>query len=265
MNKFLIIPRAAEIEKSIELAEEYGFGFEFNDFFIPDMLDDPLRTDERINRYKSWKLPEALTSHGAFFDVIIFSTDRKIRKVSELRIQQSIDAARKIGAKSVIFHTNYQHEFLSSQIYRDGWLNTNEGFWRKTAEENPDLNFYMENMCDRSPIMITELAKRLADVSNFGICLDYAHATIYGADIDEWVKSVAPYTKHLHINDNDLIDDLHLAVGDGKIDWERFKSHLSEYFPTQTVLIETSEISNQRRSAEYLEKLGVLCKGEKIC
>lgn len=258
MNKFLIIPRAAEIEKSVGLADEYGFGFEFNDFFIPDMLDDPLRIDERIEFYKKWKLPGILTSHGAFFDVVIHSIDRRIRKVSELRILQSIEAARKIGAKGLVFHTNFQNEFLSTQAYRDGWLNTNEGFWRKIAEENPDINFYMENMCDNSPKLITEIAKRLSDVSNFGICLDYAHATIYGSNIDEWVESVAPYTKHLHINDNDLKDDLHLAVGDGKIDWERFKSHLSEYFPTQTVLIETSEIANQRRSAEFLVKLGIL-------
>lgn len=258
MNKFLIIPRTAEIEKSIELTKEYGFGFEFNDFFIPDMLDDTLRLDERIEFYKKWKLPEILTSHGAFFDVIIHSTDRKIRNVSILRIQQSIEAARKIGAKSVIFHTNYQNEFLSTQLYRDGWLNTNEGFWRNVAEDNPDINIYIENMCDSTPKLIAELAKRLSDVSNFGICLDYAHATIYGDNIDEWVKSVAPYTKHLHINDNDLKNDLHLAVGDGKIDWERFKAHLSEYFPTQTVLIETSGIADQRRSAEFLEKLGIL-------
>lgn len=258
MNKFLIIPRAAEIEKSVGLADEYGFGFEFNDFFIPDMLDDSLRVDERIEFYKNWKLPGILTSHGAFFDVVIHSTDRKIRKVSELRILQSIDATRKIGAKGLVFHANFQNEFLSTQAYRDGWLNTNEGFWRKTAEENPDINFYMENMCDNSPKLITEIAKRLSDVPNFGICLDYAHATIYGSNIDEWVESVAPYTKHMHINDNDLKDDLHLAVGDGKIDWERFKSHLSEYFPTQTVLIETSEIANQRRSAEFLVKLGIL-------
>lgn len=257
MNKFLIIPRAAEIEKSIGLAREYGLGFEFNDFFIPDMLDDPLRLEERISFYKRWELPATLTSHGAFFDVVIHSTDRRIRKVSELRVQQSIEAARRVGAKTVIFHTNYQHEFLSTQSYRDGWLNTNEGFWREKAGENPDICFCMENMCDRSPEMLTELAERLSDVPNFGICLDYAHATIYGSDIDEWVRTTAPYTRHLHINDNDLKDDLHLAVGDGKIDWERFKAHLTEFFPTQTVLIETSDLDAQRRSAEFLEQLGI--------
>ena len=113
-------------------------------------------------------------------------------------------------------------------------------------------------MCDRSPELITELARRLSGVPNFGLCFDYAHACVYGNDIDNWAKSVAPYTKHLHINDNDLKDDLHLAVGSGKIDWERFKVHLSEYFPNQSVLIETSDISAQRRSAEFLRKLGAL-------
>lgn len=258
MNKFLIIPKAAEIEKSLELAREYDLGFEFNDFFLPDMLDDPLRTEERIAFYRKWELPETLTSHGAFFDVIIFSYDRRIREVSQMRVRQSVDIARRIVAKGVVFHTNYQHEFLAAGNYRRDWLDSNEKFWRETAENNADIEIYIENMCDRSPELITELARRLSGVPNFGLCFDYAHACVYGSDIDNWAKSVAPYTKHLHINDNDLKDDLHLAVGSGKIDWERFKAHLSEYFPNQSVLIETSDISAQRRSAEFLRKLGAL-------
>ena len=72
MSKFLIIPMINELEESIRLAEEYGFGFEFNDFFIPDVLDDGALAEKLIGKYKACGLPDHCTLHGAFFDVIIF-------------------------------------------------------------------------------------------------------------------------------------------------------------------------------------------------
>lgn len=123
----------------------------------------------------------------------------------------------------------------------------------------PQLNIYLENMCDSSPKMLADLAKSLCHHKNFGVCFDYAHASGFGrCDIGQWVTELAPYVKHLHINDNDLESDLHLAVGDGKIDWQRFKEYYFKYFSDKTVLIETSYLETQRRSAEYLKKLGVL-------
>lgn len=65
-------------------------------------------------------------------------------------------------------------------------------------------------------------------------------------------------TSEIQGNDNDLKSDLHLAVGDGKIDWNRFKEHYFKFFTKASVLIETSSIENQRRSAEFLSKLGII-------
>lgn len=258
MSKFLIIPHINELDKSLELAEEYGFGFEYNDFFLPDVMDDAALTDELISRYKACRLPEYCTMHGAFFDVLIFSSDRKIRQISEERIYTSLDIARKAGARGVVFHTNH-NPALTSEVYVRGWLECNEKFWRKVLPQYPDLEVYMENMFDNTPDMLCGLAQRLSDVPNFGVCFDYAHAVIFGSDIDNWVKNVAPYVKHIHINDNDLHNDLHLAAGDGKIDWERFKFHYENYLSSaKSVLIETSSIENQRRSAEFLTKLGIM-------
>lgn len=255
---FLIIPQLDELEKSLELAKEYGFGFEYNDFFIPDVMDDEKLTDEIVSSYKKHKLPEYCTMHGAFFDVLIFSSDKKIRKISEERICTSLDIARKIGVKGVVFHTNHNPD-LTSKSYVDGWLNSNESFWKKILPSYPDINVYMENMFDRTPEMLCGLAERLSDMPNFGICFDYAHAAVFGTDIDLWVDSVSPFAKHIHINDNDLKDDLHLAVGDGMIDWEHFKFCLEEKLTfAGSVLIETSSIEKQRRSAEFLSKIGVI-------
>ena len=258
MSRFLIIPQIKSIDSSLELASEYGFGFEYNDFFIPDVMDDTALTDHIISRYKAAGVPDLCTMHGAFFDVLIFSYDKKIREISGLRVRQSLDIARKIGAKGVVFHTNH-NPALTADAYIKNWFDCNENFWRGVLDDYPDLEIYMENMFDTSPDMLAGLAERLADKANFGICFDYAHAVIYGSDIDSWVTALAPYVKHMHINDNDLKNDLHLAAGDGKIDWDRFKYHFETCFgDVKTVLIETSSPENQRRSAEFLRKLGIL-------
>ena len=88
----------------------------------------------------------------------------------------------------------------------------------------------MENMFDDSPKMLEMLSLELCKHTNYGVCFDYAHAALSNVPCRDWAKTLAPFIKHVHINDNDLITDLHLAVGDGKIDWEEFISLQKEYF-----------------------------------
>ena len=261
MSRFLIIPQLNEFDKSLELAEKYGLGFEYNDFFIPDVMDDKKLSDELISRYKAHELPDHCTMHGAFFDVLIFSEDKRIRRISEDRIRTSLDFACSLGAKGVVFHTNH-NPALTADFYVNGWLNKNEAFWRSILPEYPDINVYMENMFDSSPYMLSALSEQLADVPNFGVCLDYAHAVIFGSDINSWITELSTHIKHLHINDNDLKNDLHLAVGDGKIDWQEFKKYYDSCLcHAETALIETSSLEKQQRSAESLIELGIDLKG----
>ena len=43
MSRFMIIPRIDKLDESLAIAHEYGFGFEFNDFYSPKVLDDTER------------------------------------------------------------------------------------------------------------------------------------------------------------------------------------------------------------------------------
>ena len=103
----MIIPRIDKLDESLALAHEYGFGFEFNDFYSPKVLDDTELTESIIEKYKAAGLPDYCTSHGDFFDVLVFSEDKYIREISRKRIIQSLETALKIGARGVVFHTNH--------------------------------------------------------------------------------------------------------------------------------------------------------------
>ena len=257
MKQLLIIPNRKCIRQSLDIAEEYGTGFEYNDFFNPNVLDDDELCKEITDEYQRLPMPQYCTLHGAFFDVIVFSLDKRIREVSDLRVRQSIKAAETIGAKAVVFHTNFD-PFFSWRSYIDGWLDSNEKYWSGILSEYPNMNIYFENMFDKSPDVMAELAERLCGYDNFGICLDYAHAALTPVPHKEWVKKLGKYVRHMHINDNDFTGDLHLAVGNGKIDWNEFYQLYNEHMAGASILIETASPENQRLSLEKLTADGFI-------
>lgn len=257
VKNLLIIPDVERIEECLMLARQYDCGFEYNDFFIPDLLDDREYIEARIKLYKSIdELPKYCTFHGAFLDVTVFSDDSRIRQVSDYRVEQSLMLAEEIGANAVIFHTNYIPNFTLAS-YRQSWIDRNMIYWRNKAEKHKNLNIYIENMFDTDWKLLAELAGNMRDTGNFGVCFDYAHAHVFGNEweIDSWSSALSPYVKHLHLNDNDYKDDLHLALGDGNIDWQHFKENYLKYFSDASVLLETRNMERIKKSLEFINKL----------
>ena len=253
MSRFLVIPDRENISETIALCKEYNLGLELNDFMYPDVLDDTHNCLETAQFYKSLGV-EVLSSHGDFFDVLVFSSDKRIADISKMRIMQSIEVSAKAGAKAVIFHSNIE-PFLTAESYRENWCSKNEEVFREICKRYPDMNIYMENMFDTRPYDLANLAKRMEDVKNFGICFDYSHAYLSNTFLSEWAKVLSPYIKHVHINDNDKAGDYHWALGDGTIDWSVFARLREMYFPEASILIEMNSVEDQRRSLEYLKDI----------
>lgn len=255
MKKLLVIPKRESIEEYIKLAEEHELGFEYNDFFAPGLLDDAEALAEAVQFYTDRTLPDYTTMHGAFYDMVPCSVDERIRQVAQLRIQQSLDVARRVGASAVVFHTGY-NPGLNTKEYIDGWLKQNISFWANILQENKDLNIYLENMFETSPDLLEALAKTLERYANFGLCLDYSHASLYGGNPSLWAERIGRFIKHIHINDNDGSSDGHLAWGAGVTDREQFYADYAAYMQGATVLVETSSLENAVKSLDRLMKEG---------
>lgn len=256
-KKLLIIPDINNLEETLELAQKYSMGFEYNDFFNPEVLNDENKAREILEEYVKHTLPEYSTIHGAFYDIVPFSMDEEIRKISLRRIEQSIEYATNIGAKGVVFHTNY-NPFLNAPKYIELWVEQNIVIWLDILKRHPDISIYLENMFDTTPDIMVELSKGLSECPNYGVCLDYAHAALSKVSPEKWAEVLSPYIKHVHINDNDLVSDLHLAWGDGKIDRNGFYRSYDKYMNGATILIETSLPENKLRSLEVLKADGFI-------
>ncbi len=255
----LMVPDANCIENSVNLAKTYGCGFEYQDFFQPDLLDDEEALMERIALYETpLAKPQYSILHGAFLDVVVFSDDAKIREVSDFRVEQSLSIAKRLGAKAVVFHTNFTPNFHLER-YEENWVERNAVYWTDKLLKYPELCIYMENMFDTDWTLLERLAKRMKEQERFGVCLDYAHVHVFGREgqMEAWVQALAPYVKYLHINDNDLQSDLHLALGEGRIDWNRFCSYYENYFKGAAVLIEVAGNDKAEQSLKVLQQLSV--------
>lgn len=257
MKGLYLIPDRTHLEESVELARRHQAAFEYNDFYMGSVLDDTQKQMEIINSYAKVRSDFSKdTMHGAFLDVTVHSSDDRIREISELRIRQSMDIAKEMGLRGVVFHTNRLYGFKDTMYLKNFW-EANERFFKRICEEYPKQQIYMENMFDESPDVLRELAERMRSCGNFGVCLDYAHAVISGTPVTEWLRQMGPYIKHIHINDNDLRNDLHAAIGDGQLDWKRFTEEIDQYGINATTLIEVTGIEKQKRSLEYIKHYGI--------
>ena len=253
-RKWLIIPEFEKREAYVKLAEQYHAGFEYNDFYLPSVYEKEEEVERRIAGYLALDRDRSQdTLHGAFLDVVVSSDDSYIAAYSKKRMKQSMEIARKLSIKGVVFHSGLVRG-VTSKCYLDNWVTRQEAFYRELCAEYGELEIYLENTQETAPELMLPLLERMEDCKNFKFCLDYAHAAISGTPVEQWVNVFETYISHMHINDNDLCADLHQVPGEGKIDWQQFKQRINN-MENASVLLELSGLEKQRRALEFMEKL----------
>ena len=252
-----IIPDIDRLDDSLKLSWEYNTFFEYNDFFYPAIYQSEGETRRRINIYKSLDRDMSRdTMHGVFFDIAMTSTDEIIRNRSRVLMNNSMEIAANLGVKGVVFHTGI-NPGLWNRSYLDGWLDTAATWLDKLAKEYSHIDIYIENTFDKEPGVLTSLTDLLSHRKNVKLCLDYGHALLTDTEDEEWVKQMAPYVGHIHLNDHDMKEDLHLAPGKGLIDFERFEDLMEEYEVDAQVLLELNGAQEQLEALKYMTKLEV--------
>ena len=76
-----------------------------------------------------------------------------------------------------------------------------------------------------------------------------------GASSEEWIRRLAPYIRHFHLNDSHLKTDDHLALGCGSIDWKEVFGQIRQYgLWDRSMLLEVNGLQKISTSLEYLKR-----------
>jgi sugar phosphate isomerase/epimerase len=194
--------------------------------------------------------------HGPFADINIASPSKAMLDASMKRLKQSMAYANALDAKLWVFHPGAKTGI--GQFYPNGdWKQNIKSIQElsKTAEEY-GLNIALENL----PAKYYFFMSKAEDFTRFyretnlpvGIVMDLGHANLEG-QIEPFFNMLADKITHIHASDNDGVEDQHLGVGQGKIDYAWFAETINKMSYDKSIIIES--ITNITQSIQKLTKL----------
>lgn len=240
-----------DVEDELACAEEYRLGAEIQTFSLPEMLTRDISgllsgVATRVRRLRG-----PIGVHGPFIDTTHASSDPEIVRVCRMRYLASLDIAQALGARYVLFHSQY-NTMLKLETYPDLYHEASLRFWPEILEAaaTRGLAIYIENMFDEDPAPMRRLADAL-DTPGFKLCLDLAHSQIYsGRSIADWVAAYGRHLAHVHMNDTRGTYDDHLGLGQSRLDIPAALRSLESTGLPITYALETNAYT--RASLEFL-------------
>ena len=228
------------------LAEKEGLRFEVLELSAPPALFESRRFESCREWYRKSGLAASL--HGVFIDVNPGSADAAFCALSEKRCMESCKQALSLGASNVIFHCSCS-PFLRGS-YVEYWAGKCASFYEKLAEQY-DLNLFIENSSDLDAGPLQKLMNRISS-PRIGVCLDLGHAFYSRMPLEHWFESLGDRIGYLHLSDNLGLYDDHLAIGDGRIDWETADALFRGLGREMPMTLEVGALDSVKKSLEYL-------------
>jgi sugar phosphate isomerase/epimerase len=200
---------------------------------------------------KSYKLE--YTVHAPFADINIASPSPTMLNASLNRLTKSLHHAHTLGAKLWVFHPGARTGI--SQFYPEAeWKQNAQSIQELYTEaEQLGINIAIENL----PAKYWFIMNCPEDFHKFyketglpiGIVLDIGHANLEN-QTQPFFDQLADKIIHIHASDNKGINDDHLGIGYGTIDYDTIAKTLKKIGYNQRVIIESCD-----HVAESLKKL----------
>ena len=238
-------------DDAVEMAYKNGVGLEIAEFCTAANMDDNFAEYDVIVRNKLEK-SSRYVFHGPFNELNPSAIDPLSRKLCAFRFKQAYDTMKHYGMNKMVLHSGYIPNVYYKQWYRDRAI---EFFKEYMSDKDDNFVLAIENVLEDEPYTLREVVDGIDD-KRVGICFDIGHANIVSSvPIEEWTKLFQDKLYHVHIHDNMGEFDLHLPLGDGKINWQGIIDSIesSGVKPTYTI-----ENIHCEKSFESLRKGGYI-------
>ncbi|WP_423792224.1 sugar phosphate isomerase/epimerase family protein [Methanocaldococcus indicus] len=238
------------LESSIEKIVENNFKYwevvcEGHHYLTPKNIKTLLRFRDEYNI--------SYTVHAPFSDLNPASMNEKVRKLVIECISDAIEGAYELDANIVVIHPGYIPELWKD--FKDDILDNNFTTILKIVEiaEDYDIILGLENMPNFRGVLCQKLEDvleiiREIDSKHLKMTLDVGHANTVG-DVKDFINKEIV---HIHIHDNNGVEDEHLPVGEGNINFEEFFKELKKINYKGILTLENKNIRDAIKSRKNI-------------
>ncbi len=197
-----------------------------------------------------------LTLHSPFADINIASPTPVLRRTILKRLEKSISYASQLDCQLWIFHPGLKTGVSHVYPGLDWQINLESVRALLRIARKHRITIAIENVMEPHSFLM----KNVQDFSRFyselgediGLVVDIAHANL-NHQIEEFITKFSDKIVHMHASDNNGLNDMHLGIGYGTVDWVSVAKAVKTVEYGNVIVLES--IEHVEESLQKLRKL----------
>lgn len=236
---------AVDVSKFKNFKKKWGFKVRFDSVddmvkYNPKIVEFHFTEEDLDAAFKKKKYEQELYVHATEYWrralVDLCELDNHLRKKSIQVMQRNIDKTLELapyfrGKPKMVVHVGGMSiepiDNISGLMknLEDSLSKLDFGEAEFLPENLPPRPWYFGGQWTSNVFVTAEEMRDYCKDEGCGMCLDISHAAmycnLYKKDLYEYIKTVKPYVKHIHVSDAIGIDGEGLQIGEGAIDFDR--------------------------------------------
>lgn len=242
-----------DLKKAVDLAVELGCNIEISRF--PFFHNDDEKRQVFANTHKALNnYGGEISVHGYFSDLNVASKDEEVAQLAQKRHFQTLEFAKEIGAKTVLFHTGYTP--FKHNDYQKRYTKNYQNFWKNFVKhfEAANITAVLENVFEEIPQRNLAIINEI-NSPNLKLSIDTGHVNVYSHhSIPSWIKTYGKNLYHMHIHNNFGQFDEHNSLLNGNINFEEVFATLKEEKLSPKIIFEIFDEQALRESVEFFKE-----------
>ncbi|WP_291424919.1 sugar phosphate isomerase/epimerase [Deinococcus sp.] len=267
----LILPLLGAAMRLADIEHHRDWLWEGRDLEIQDPISaDLLEGDWQARAREGRELLDGFTGrvgiHGPFWSLSLMPRDPAVRDLTLRRLKTGLAFAGELGATHMVIHSPFEFfghpavahtpaTGLAEQLQIVGDM---LGELLPVASD-AGCTLVMENIRDTNPAPLLNMV-RDTNHERLRVSIDVGHSflmeRIGGPTPESWIRLAGDLLGHVHLQDNDAMNDWHWPCGDGEINWRGVFAALATINSAPRLIQEVSP-AKLVRSTAYLTSLSL--------
>jgi sugar phosphate isomerase/epimerase len=223
----------AEVAKNFPFMKYVEFRGE-HPFLFPEVTDY-----KELEKYKNILNQSGLKStlHTTMYDINLATLNPWIKEANIVCYKKFLEIAKLLGSEIIVVHAGDLYEEFVDSSLKEKFISTAENNLSESLYELAEygqgqgVKVALENSPPKRDLrMVHDVESHIhildkVNHPNLGAVLDFAHAFLNKLGLINYLERIRPHLFEIHAHNNFGIDDEHLGLHNGAIDYKPILNH----------------------------------------